>query len=252
LFMSTFFRRRNSAAGSPPVMTGVPLLSIAATDAARECDWNEGPAAAAATAGGNLGAFPFAKGAAATLAGGTGCGAASIGGFASNCLFRAIMGVNSCLNFSLSWDATGCGDVKVKLCPRSFPSNPIFSLTCGAPSLLQNRAVGGHGVQTAVHDNRNTVSIQSFDSQLASLNETRIEGALLPSCVHCRWVSVSSSSPGSFLQDAFAVQTRVGIDHHNAAAKHARCYSLRRWFLDYVSHLPLRVQVPNNNLFSNR
>ena len=237
LFTSTFLRRRNSAAGSPPVMTGVPLLSIAATDAARECDWNEGPAAAAAAmAGGNLGGTPFAKGAVA--AGGTGCGAASVGGFASSCLFRAIMGVNSCLNFSLSWDATGCGDVKVKLCPASFPSSPIFSLTCGAPSLLQNRAVDGHGVQTAVHDNRNTVLTQSFDSQLASLNETRIEGAFLPSCVHCRWVSVSSSSPGSFLQDAFAVQTRVGIDHHNAAAKHAPRYSLR-WFLDYVSHLPL-------------
>ena len=132
--------------------------------------------------------------------------------------------------------------MKVKLWPTSFPSSPIFSLTCGAPSLLQNRAVDGHGVQTAVPDNRNTVSVQSFDSQLASLNETRIEGAFLPSCVHCRWVSVSSSSPGSFLQDAFAVQTRVGMDHHNAAAKPARCYSLR-WSLDYVILLPLQAPI---------
>ena len=39
-----------------------------------------------------------------------------------------------------------------------------------------------------------------------------MEGAFFPSCVHCRWVSVSSSKPGNFLQDTFAEHTVVGIN----------------------------------------
>ena len=55
-------------------------------------------------------------------------------------LFRLIMLVSSFLNLSRSATAV-CGDVKVKLCPLSSPTRPIFSLTCAAPSLLQKRAV---------------------------------------------------------------------------------------------------------------
>lgn len=53
----------------------------------------------------------------------------------------AMMEVSSFLNFSRSFNATGCGEMNVKLWPASFPTRPTFSLTCAAPSLLQNRAV---------------------------------------------------------------------------------------------------------------
>lgn len=50
-------------------------------------------------------------------------------------------------------------------------------------------------------------------------------GAFFPSCVHCRWVSVSSSKPGNFLQDTFAEHTVVGINWKPGARHYSfGCY----------------------------
>jgi hypothetical protein len=51
-----------------------------------------------------------------------------------------------------------------------------------------------------------------------------MEGAFFPSCVHCKWVSVSSSKPGNFLQDAFAVHTVVGMNLGTGYVSHASAY----------------------------
>jgi hypothetical protein len=91
----------------------------------------------------------------------------------------------------------------VKLCPFSSVKSAILSLTWGAPSLLQNNArapLRPESGQSVWH------------SQDNSGRGRRIEGDFAPSWVHCRWVSVSSSKPESFLQDTFAVHTMVGIE----------------------------------------
>ena len=53
---------------------------------------------------------------------------------------RAMLPVSSASNLSRSASATACGDVKVKLWPPSLLTNPIFSRTCSAPTLLRERA----------------------------------------------------------------------------------------------------------------
>jgi hypothetical protein len=99
------------------------------TDAARDVDGRE--------AGGNargVGAFEGGNEAKAVM-----------GGFAATSvvplLLRLMMVVSSFLNRSRSVYAIGWGEVKVKLWPVSSSTRPSFSLTCAAPSLLQNRAV---------------------------------------------------------------------------------------------------------------
>ena len=53
---------------------------------------------------------------------------------------RLMMFVSSLLNCSRSASAAGWRDVKVKLWPASSFTSPTFKRTCGAPSLLENRA----------------------------------------------------------------------------------------------------------------
>lgn len=134
LLISTFFRSRKSLVGSLPVKTGVGRLESPETEGARESDSRKGGAVGfvVATAGvpeeterlldkESEGWIGFGR--------------------PSWLLFRLIMFVSSFLNFSRSASAICGGDVKVKLCPLSSPRRPSFSLTCAAPSLLQNSAV---------------------------------------------------------------------------------------------------------------
>jgi hypothetical protein len=101
LLKSTFLRRRNSLAGSPPVITGVSLLSLT-TEGALETGGR-------VELGADL-AFKFAGDGAeekgtllVALTGGTsGLGRSSVA-----LLLRLMMDVSSCLNFSRSVKATG-------------------------------------------------------------------------------------------------------------------------------------------------
>lgn len=107
LFMRTFLRRRKSAAGPFPVIAGVPRLSLAATDAAREVAGREG-----STEAGSFGVpLVKAKGVEGTLAigvaGPPGSGKARAGALGAIALFRAMIAVNSFLNRSRSWYAMG-------------------------------------------------------------------------------------------------------------------------------------------------
>lgn len=122
----TFLRNRNSLAGSFPAMTGVALLSLT-TDVALEsagCDvvrvgrgvWAITGVVVWATVTTGLWSIPRVL------------------------LLRAIMVVNSCLNFSRSAMAIAGGLVNVKLWPVSSPMSDNFNLTKAAPSLLQKRA----------------------------------------------------------------------------------------------------------------
>lgn len=126
----TFLRRRKSLTGSIPVKTGVAALRSLATEAARWVAIRAGSAFGSDAVG-----VDTDMGAA-----GRGVGKASFGANSDALRFRLMIIVISFLNFSRSVIEVGCGEVKVKLCPASSPTRPIFSLTCGAPSLLQNRA----------------------------------------------------------------------------------------------------------------
>ena len=123
------------------------------TEAARDVD---GRAAAAAVDGSARGVGAFEGGggsgnseenaviggfAAAAAAATAAVAAAEEGSAVVPLRLRLMMLVSSFLNFSRSVYATGCGDVKVKLWPVSSSTRPSFSLTCAAPSLLQNRAI---------------------------------------------------------------------------------------------------------------
>jgi hypothetical protein len=107
--MRTLLRRRKSAAGSLPVIAGVPRLSLAATDAAREVAGREGSIATESF--GVAPPFVKAKGVEGILgigvAGPPGSDKARAGALGAIDLFRAMIAVNSFLNRSRSWYAMG-------------------------------------------------------------------------------------------------------------------------------------------------
>ena len=103
-------------------MTGVALLSLE-SEGALETEWCEG---ARWCFGDNTEGVGLAEsdGAFATLSGINGLGKPSVA-----FLFRLMMEVSSCLNFSRSAKATDWGAVKVKLWPVSSAKSASFSLT---------------------------------------------------------------------------------------------------------------------------
>lgn len=110
----TFFRSLKSLVGS---LNGVPdARESLPIEGAREV---EGFVAGM----GDLGAEAFADIGATEILGGLAAGVVA------PLRLRLMMLVNSTLNFSRSLSATGWGAVKVKLCPASSPTSPIFSLT---------------------------------------------------------------------------------------------------------------------------
>lgn len=134
LLMRTFFRSRKSVVGSLAVKTGVGRLDSAETEGALDSDSRNGGAVGFGVATVGVEA-ETGRLLGTEREGGAGWGKPSC------VLFRLIMLVSSFLNFSRSAAATGRDDVKVKLCPLSSETRPIFSLTCAAPSLLQKSAV---------------------------------------------------------------------------------------------------------------
>ena len=136
LLMRTFFRSRKSVVGSLAVKTGVGRLEPPETEGALDSDSRSGGAVGFGVATAGVEAEETGRLLDTEREGCTGWGKPSC-----VLLFRLIMLVSSCLNFSRSAAASGRGDVKVKLCPLSSATRPIFSLTCAAPSLLQKSAV---------------------------------------------------------------------------------------------------------------
>lgn len=137
-------------------------------------------------------------------------------------LFWATVAVSSCLNLSRSGIA--CGEVKVKVKLFSSLTSDTFIRTCGFPSFEQNSAMSyrhrrcrtAKGCDMRARHGAVISSFQQqkplgFNSQRISGFAMRAEGFFFPSCVHSRWVSVSSSVPKFFLKEALAVHTKVGI-----------------------------------------
>lgn len=127
--MSTFLRRRKSVAGSFPNITGVVLRSLE-TEGALDIEGRD-----EVTNGLGVGALDTGGEELDTRVGPEAFRTPSI-----EFRLRLMIAVSSFLNLSRSVNATGCGEMNVKLCPTSSPMRPTFSLTCGEPSLLQKRA----------------------------------------------------------------------------------------------------------------